>query len=104
MRVRGCPWRRSSLLARKDEDEQHREREVDEVHRLDEANGQEEQGLQPALRLGLTGHALDQRATGQAVTDRGADRATAERDTTADETTHQFEALSWCVSHFSSIP
>jgi len=65
------PWRTSALG--ENEDEQHGEGEVDEVHRLDQADRQEEQRLQPALRLGLAGDTGDQLATGEAVGD-GLDR------------------------------
>ena len=37
---------RHDLLAGEDEDEQHGERQVDEVRRLDQTDGQEEQRLQ----------------------------------------------------------
>src|SRR3954452_16073363 len=62
------------------EDEQRHEREVDEEHRLDQTDRQEEDGLQATLRLRLTGHALDVRRTGQTVTDTGTDRATRQGD------------------------
>src|SRR3954453_19333229 len=72
-------------LLPEDEDEQRHEGEVDEVHGLDQADGQEEEGGQPTLRLRLAGDARDQVPTGHAVTDGGADGAAAERETTADE-------------------
>src|SRR5581483_11703208 len=93
-----------SLLVGEDEYEEHREGEVDEVHRLDETDGEEEQGLETALGLRLPGDALDQRATGQAVTDGRADGATAEREATADETAGELDCLLRAVSHDSSIP
>src|SRR5215831_18981477 len=75
------------LLLCENEDEQHREREVDEVHRLDQTHGQEEQCLQAALRFGLASHALNQRATGETVTDRSADCTAAQRHAPAYEGT-----------------
>src|SRR3954447_23254164 len=80
-------------LLGENEDEQHREGEVDEVHRLDQADRQEEQGLQAALGLRLTGHARDERATGETVTDRRTDGAAAERETATDEATGQLDRL-----------
>src|SRR5215510_1560968 len=68
-----------------DEDEHRHEGQVDEVHRLDQADGQEEDREQPALCLRLPGHARDRRASGQSVTDRGADRAASECEATSDE-------------------
>src|SRR6478752_1516153 len=75
----GCP--RSA----EDEDEQRHEGEVDEEHRLDQTDRQEEDGLQAALRLGLASHTLDVGRTGQTVTDTGTDRAARKGDATADE-------------------
>src|SRR3954470_3986782 len=76
----------ASLSARaQDEHEQGHEGQVDEVHALDQPDDQEHGGVQPAGRLGLAGHALDDRRAGQAVTDRRADGATGEGDATADE-------------------
>src|SRR3954454_19243683 len=76
----------ASLSARaQDEHEQGHEGEVDEVHALDQTDDQEHGGVQPAGRLGLAGHALDDRGAGQAVTDRRADGAAGEGDATADE-------------------
>src|SRR3954453_10797965 len=69
-----------------DEGEQRGEGEVDEVGRLDQADGQEELTLQLSPRLGLPGDAADQRVTGDAVTDTGTDRAAAESQPAADET------------------
>ena len=68
-----------------DEDEQRHEGEVDEEHRLDQTDRQEEDRLQATLGLGLTGHALDVGRTGQTVTDAGADGAAGQGDATADE-------------------
>src|SRR5664279_5399535 len=85
-RSEAAPWAVTSLcrgspgrLLCKDEDEEHRERQVDEVRRFDQADGEEEQGLQLTLRFGLAGYALDQRATGKTVTNGCADCATTER-------------------------
>jgi hypothetical protein len=73
------------LLLCENEDEQHGEGEVDEVHRLDQTHGQEKQCLQAPLRFGLASHALDQRATGKTVTDRSADSTSAQRHAPAYE-------------------
>ena len=55
------------------------------------------------LRLGLTGDALDQRATGQAVTDGGADGAAAEGDAATDEAAGGLDGLGGYVHcHFFS--
>ena len=80
-------WRGSEVLGSlaEDEDEQRHEGQVDEEHRLDQTDRQEEDRLQATLGLGLAGHALDVGRTGQAVTDAGADRATGEGQATADE-------------------
>src|SRR5206468_6347375 len=94
-----CCHRRTSALG-ENENEQHREGEVDEVHRLDQAHRQEEQRLQPALRLGLPCDAGDELTTGKPVTDGGADRATAEGQAAADETAGQLDCLDLRVSHF----
>src|SRR6267378_2000407 len=56
-------------------DEHEPEREVDEVHRFDEAHDREEPGDHAALCLGLAGDAADECVAGQAVTDGGANRA-----------------------------
>src|SRR3954468_3695363 len=61
-----------------DEDEQRHEGQVDEVHTFDQRDRQEEDRLEATLGLGLASHALDVGRAGQAVTDAGADRATAE--------------------------
>ncbi len=59
-------------------------REVDEVGGLAQADGEEHEGDEPSLRLGLAGDTLDGRATGEPVTDGCADRATAEGQPSAD--------------------
>src|SRR5258708_5737086 len=94
-----CCAIRTSALG-ENEDEQHREGEVDEVHRLDQADRQEEQGLQRALCLGRASHTRDQLATGETVTDRGTDRATAQCQAAADEAAGQLDCLDLRVSHF----
>ena len=50
---------RSGSASAEDEDEQRHEGEVDEEHRLDQTDRQEEDRLQAALGLGLAGDALD---------------------------------------------
>src|SRR3954463_3440721 len=91
-------------LLGENEDEQHCEGEVDEVHRLDQADRQEEQGLQAALRLRLTGDTGDELATGQTVTDRGADRAAAQGQTATDEAAGELDRLRGYVDcHFSPL-
>src|SRR5262249_791507 len=62
-----------------------REREVDEVRRLHQADCQEELTRQLALRLRLPRDAADERVTGDAVTDTGADGAATESEPTADQ-------------------
>ena len=71
-----------------DVDEEEAERQVDEVHPLDESDDQEHRHLQPSLRLRLTGGAGDGRVAGEAVTDGGADRATAECKSGGDQRSH----------------
>src|SRR4051794_816072 len=78
------------------EDEQRHERQVDEEHRLHQTDGQEEDRLQTALGLRLTGDALDVRRTGEAVTDTGADRAAGEGHATADEGAGQLYRTTRC--------
>src|SRR5689334_12687427 len=85
--VEGCAIDLELLLLGEHENEQHREGEVDEVHRLHQTDGEEEQRLQPALGLRLAGDARDQRATGQTVTDSRANRAATEGHAAADEGT-----------------
>src|SRR6478735_12718195 len=86
------------------EDEQRHEGEVDEEHRLDQTDRQEEDGLQAALRLGLTGDTLDVGRTGQTVTDTGADRATGEGDATTDEGAGQGHGvISYCHCDLLSL-
>src|SRR3954464_12706757 len=91
-------------LLREDEDEQHGEGEVDEVHRLNQADRQEEQGLQAALGLRLPGDAGDELATGQAVTARSADRAAAQGQAATDEAAGELDRLGGYVDcHFSPL-
>src|SRR6188472_4312886 len=52
-----CGVRCASLA--EDEDEERHERKVDEEHRLHQTDGQEEDGLQSTLGLGLASHTLD---------------------------------------------
>src|ERR1043165_2723932 len=47
----------SRACSAEDEDEQRHEGQVDEEHRLDQTDGQEEDRLETALGLGLTGDA-----------------------------------------------
>src|SRR3989442_15860346 len=56
-------------------DEVKAERKVDEVHRLHQADDQEHDDLEPGLGFWLPSRTLDGGVAGQAVTDRGADRA-----------------------------
>src|SRR3954449_1109771 len=78
-------WDWADHGSRKYEDEQRHEREVDEEHRLDQTDRQEEDRLEAALRLGLAGDPLDVGRPGETVTDTGADRTTAECQSAADE-------------------
>src|ERR1700722_10656696 len=72
------------LLLVQREDEQGGEGQVDEVHGLHQADGQEHDGEQPPLGLGLAGHAGDGLASGEAVADGRTDGAAAERQATPD--------------------
>src|SRR3954453_409823 len=90
------------LLAER-EDEQGHEGEVDEVRRLTQTDREEEQGHQATLRLGLASNARDRRATGEPVTDRGADGTTGEGEPTADQRTGGLDGAFHrrCVCHDS---
>src|SRR3954470_18118124 len=89
----------------KHEREQCRERQVDEVRRLDQADRQEELTGELALCLGLPGDAADERVTGDAVTDAGADRAAAERQPAADESARGRDRLGDVLCcHGASLP
>ena len=79
-----------------DEDEQRHEGQVDEEHRLDQTDRQEEDGLESTLGLGLTSYALDIGRTGQTVTDTGSDGATGEGDAATDEGTGQLDRSFCC--------
>src|SRR4051794_33095246 len=88
-----------------DEGEQRRERQVDEVRRLDQTDGQEELTGELALGLGLPRDAADEGVTGDAVTDARTDRTAAERQPTADETAGGGDCLRHVLCcHFSSLP
>src|ERR1700750_2610272 len=88
-----------------DEDEQHGEGQVDEVHRLDQTDRQEEQRPQATFCLGLAGQAGDQRATGETVTDRRANRRSTEGHPATDEGAGELDGLRvYCSHFFSSIP
>ena len=78
-----------------DEDEEDAEREVDEVHALDQADDEEHGRCEPSLRVGLTGDAVDGGVAGQAVTDCCADGTSAERQARGDHPAHDSE----CVIH-----
>src|SRR5690349_15790634 len=83
-------------LSPEDEDEQRHEGQVDEEHRLDQTHGQEEDGLQAALGLGLASDALDVGRAGQTVTDARADGATREGDAAAHERAGQLDRSFYC--------
>src|SRR3954447_8344285 len=89
----------------KHEREQCRERQVDEVRRLDQADGQEELTGELALCLGLPRDSADERVTGDAVTDAGTDGAAAEPQPAADEAAGCGDGLGhvFCC-HVSSLP
>src|SRR4051794_4618094 len=70
-------------LLPQDEDEVGHEAQVDEVHRLDQADRQEQDREQLGPRLGLTGDARNRLGASQAVTDGCADGATTEGEATA---------------------
>ena len=74
-----------NLLLFEDVDEHDHEQQVDEVHGLDESDGQEEVRTRLVLNLRLTGDGGNGLATGQAVTNRGADSSSTEGDTATDE-------------------
>src|SRR5260370_40232544 len=80
-------------------DEVEAEREVDEVHRLDQADDEEHDRLQATLCLGLAGHAADGGIARQTVTDGGADGAPSEGEAGAD----QRPGYGDCVVHLSSL-
>src|SRR4051794_34879111 len=88
-----------------DEREQRGEGEVDEVRRLDQADGQEELTGELTLRLGLPSDPADQRVTGDAVTDAGTDRAAAEGQSAADEAARRGDGLGrvLCCHGFVSL-
>src|SRR3954449_10865456 len=95
-------WDWADHGSRKYEDEQRHEREVDEEHRLDQTDRQEEDRLQATLRLRLPRHALDVGRTGQAGTDTGTDRAAGQVDATADERASSLDCLvAYCHISFS---
>src|SRR5215210_5543417 len=71
------------LLLAENEDEVGHEPQVDEVHGLDEADRQEQDGEQLRPGLGLTGDAGDGLRAGQPVSDGRADGATAQGEATA---------------------
>jgi hypothetical protein len=75
------------LLLLKDVNEHNHEQKVDEVHRLDQTNGQEEVLTRFVLDLGLTRNGGNGLATGQAVTNRCPDCAATEGETAADKGT-----------------
>src|SRR5215469_17613079 len=80
-------------------DEVEAEGEVDEVHRLDQADDQEHDHLQPALRLRLPRDARDRGVAGQAVADRGTDGASAQRETCTDQRPGDCD----CVVHWGVL-
>src|SRR5947209_449448 len=95
---------RVSSLA-EDEGEQRRERQVDEVRRLDQADGQEELTGELALGFGLARDAADQGVTGDAVTDAGADGTATESEPTADEAASCGDCLRHVLCcHCASLP
>jgi hypothetical protein len=88
----------SRLLALgEDVDEHDHEQQVDEVHRLDQSDGQEEVRAGLVLDLGLTRDRRDGLATGQAVTDRRTDGAATEGDAAADECTRDADRTCDCL-------
>src|SRR5580692_7008328 len=78
--------------------EHDHEQQVDEVHRLDQSDGQEEVRSGLGLDLGLTRDRRDGLATGQAVTDRRADGTTAEGESAADECSRDADRTCDCLS------
>jgi hypothetical protein len=82
------------------------EREVDEVHRLDETHGDVEQRAQPSLGLGLPRHTGDVLATGQTVADAGTDGAAGEGQPAADHGAGKGDGVfdGGCCGHFPVSP
>ena len=64
-----------------------------------QAHGEEHDGEQASLRLGLTGHTGDGLATGQAVTDGGANSAASQGQAAADHGAGQSSRPPplWCL-------
>src|SRR5271165_3916869 len=80
----GCGVLRDALGG-EDVDEHHHEQQVDEVHGLHQADGQEEVLTSLGLDLGLPCDGRDGLRTGKSVADRSADGTPAECQAAADE-------------------
>src|ERR1700722_10089243 len=94
----------SSALG-EDEHEQGGERQVDEVHAFDQTHDQEHGRVEPALHFRLPGDAGDGLASGQAVTDSGADGTAAEGEPAAREGAGQLDGLlGGCSCHMWASP
>src|SRR6516165_1939714 len=91
-------------LGGEDVDEHDHEQQVDEVHGLDQSDGQEEVLACLRLDLGLPGDGCDRLRTGQAVADRRTDGATAEGQPTTDEGTGDPDRTFSCSCHVSLSP
>ena len=94
----------AELLLLEDVDEHDHEQQVDEVHRLDQTDGQEEVLTGLVLDLGLTGDRRDGLATGQTVTDRRTDGAATEGESATDECTRDADRTLRSVLLPFSIP
>src|SRR6185437_16073864 len=99
----GCDMACLDRLAEHEHKQGH-ECEVDEVHRLAQADRGEEDREQAGLRFRLPGDTVDGGATGETVADRGADGTPAEQEAAADERTRGFECLFHvCCGHWPSL-
>src|SRR3954451_20559943 len=82
-------------LLGEDENEIAHEREVDEVHGLDQTDRDVEQGRESACRFRLTRDTGDVLATGQTIPDGRADSATTQGEATADHCARE----GYCLLH-----
>src|ERR1019366_9037861 len=73
------------LVLREHVDEHDHEQQVDEVHRFDQPDRQEEVGPRLALDLGLPGDRRDRGRSGKAVADGRTDGASAEGESATDK-------------------
>src|ERR1700757_2823870 len=81
------------LLARDVGEEDEAEREVDEVHRLDETDDREQPRDHPALRFGLPRDAADERVACKSVTEGCPDGAETDREAESDEGSRENQSV-----------